>query len=132
MAGFKTGRMAEDIKREIAAKMRELKDPRLTNSGMLTVVRVDLSSDGSHCKVYISSIEGLDKAKQACRGLDSASGIIKRAVSNKLGLKKCPEMQFIADNSAEHSIEINRLLDSVITAEKGTEDGSEGGNGEED
>ena len=46
MAGYRIDRVSEDIKREIAAIMRELKDPRIT--GMLTVVNVEVSSDASY------------------------------------------------------------------------------------
>ena len=48
MASFKAGRMGEDIKRELTAIFRELKDPRIAE--FITIVRVDLSNDLSHCK----------------------------------------------------------------------------------
>ena len=49
MPNFKNSRMAEDIKRELTAILRELKDPRIDK--MLTIVRADLSGDMSGCKV---------------------------------------------------------------------------------
>jgi len=109
MANFKAGRMAEDIKRIISAVIRDLKDPRIS-SGMLTIVRCDVSNDMSHCKVYVSSFDGFEKAKEAVKGFESASGYIKREISNVLRLKHCPELKFIADNSIEHSAEINKIL----------------------
>ena len=54
MAGYRIDRVSEDIKREIIAIMRELKDPRI--QGMLTVVRVEVSSDLSFAKVYVLSL----------------------------------------------------------------------------
>lgn len=113
MPNFRNGRLSEDIKREIAGLIREeIKDPRV-NAGMLSVVRTELSGDNSHCKVYISSIEGVEAAKTAVKGLESASGMIKRQISNKLHLKKCPELKFIADNSIEHSAEITKMLEQI-------------------
>ena len=112
MAGVKAGRMSEDIRRIISAKLRELKDPRIGGGEMLTVVRCDVSNDGSYCKVYISSLEGFDKAKQAVKGLTSASGYLKREISNVLKLRKCPDLKFIADNSAEDSVRIFQKLKS--------------------
>ena len=41
MAGYRKDRVAEDIKREIVALIRELKDPRVKDK-MLTVVRVEV------------------------------------------------------------------------------------------
>lgn len=118
MAGFKAGRMSEDIRRIISAKMRDLKDPRIHGGEMLTVVRCDVASDGSYCKVYISSFEGLDKAKEAVKGFESATGFLKREISNVLKLKKCPELKFIADNSIERSAEITRKLREIIPDEE--------------
>ena len=64
MASHKAGRMSEDIKRIISGMIRELKDPRIAGGYMLTVVRCDVARDGSFCRVYISSFEGLDRAKE--------------------------------------------------------------------
>lgn len=117
MANFKAGRMSEDIRRIVSAKMRELKDPRIHGGMMLTVVRCDVASDGSFAKIYISSFEGFDAAKEAVKGLESAKGFLKREISNVLKLRKCPELKFIADNSAEHSVKINKILKEVSSKE---------------
>ena len=55
MAGHRIDRISEDIKREIIAVIRELKDPRVMDK-LLTVVRVEVSSDASFAKVYISAM----------------------------------------------------------------------------
>ena len=109
MADFKVGRLASDIQRIISGKMRELKDPRI-NGSMLTVMKCDVSGDRSVCRVYISSIEGVDKAKEAVKGLENASGILRREISNVLHIRKCPELRFIADDSTEYSQRILGIL----------------------
>lgn len=73
MAGYRIDRITEDIKRELIAILREVKDPRV--SGMLTVVKVDVSNDLSYAKVYISALEGVDKAKEAVKGLKAAQDL---------------------------------------------------------
>jgi len=117
MPNFKAGRLAEDMKREISALSRELKDPRIAG-GLLTIIRCDISSDNSYCKIYVSSLDGFEKAKEAVKGFESASGYIKRELSNRLHLRRCPELKFIADNSMEHSVEINRLLKEISSTEE--------------
>ena len=113
MPNFKNGRLSEDIKREISGLIREeIKDPRVSG-GLISVVRTELSGDNSHCKVYISSLDGEESAKTAVKGLESASGMMKRRISNVLHLKKCPELKFIADNSIEHSAEIAGILEKI-------------------
>ena len=112
MAGYRVDRVSEDIKREIVAIIRELKDPRVRDK-ILTVVRVDVSGDLSYAKVYVSSMSGIDDAKDAVKGLTSATGLIRREVGNKLHLRKTPELKFIADDSVEHGMDIFRKLESV-------------------
>lgn len=122
MPNFKNARLSEDIKREISGLIREqIKDPRVKD-GMVSVVRTELSGDNSHCKVYISHLDGMEASRSAVKGLESAGGMIRRELSNKLHLKKCPELKFIADNSIEHSAEISKMLEEIIPEDTGAEE----------
>ena len=112
MAGYRIDRVSEDIKREIIAIVRELKDPRVLDK-MLTVVRVEVSSDASYAKVYISALEGLDTAKEAVKGLKSATGYVRREVGKRLHSRKTPELVFIADDSIEHGMNIVKIMDDL-------------------
>ena len=109
MAVYKKDRMAEDIKREITAIMRELKDPRVTDT-MLTVVRVEITGDLSFAKVFISSMKGIDAAKVATDVLTGAAGLFKREIGSRLRIRKAPEIKFIPDDSVEQSIELFKKL----------------------
>ncbi len=111
MASYKVGRLSEDIKREISALFRELKDPRI--SKMLSVVRCEVSGDLSHCKVNVSALEGEEATKESVKGLESASGFLRRELSNRLHLRKCPELHFIADSSIAYSAKINDILENL-------------------
>ncbi|HHX56835.1 MAG TPA: 30S ribosome-binding factor RbfA [Clostridiales bacterium] len=111
MSKFRIGRLAEDIKRELTAIIRELKDPRI--SEMISIIKVDLSNDLSHCKVYVSSFDGMEKTIESVKGLDSAAGYIKREIFARLKMRKSPEFHFIADNSIEYSTEINKILKDI-------------------
>ena len=111
MAGYRSDRVSEDIKREIIAVIRELKDPRVMDK-MLTVVRVEVSSDASYAKAYISALEGLDTAKEAVKGLKSATGYIRREVGSALHLRKTPELKFVADDSIEQGFNMFKKLEN--------------------
>lgn len=128
MPNFKNARLSEDIKREISGLIRErIKDPRVKDE-LISVVRTELSGDNSYCKVYISHLDGQEASRSAVKGLESAGGMIRRELSNKLHLKKCPELKFIADNSIEHSAEISKMLEDIIVkedTEELTEEGSD-------
>ncbi|EEG31549.1 ribosome-binding factor A [[Clostridium] methylpentosum DSM 5476] len=114
MGGYKVARLAEDIKRELSVLVRDLKDPRIKGK-MLSFVRVEVTNDQSFAKVYVSSMEGMEAAKEAVEGLKSASGFVKRELSNTLHMRKCPDIKFIPDDSIEYSAHLNKLLLDIET-----------------
>ena len=93
MPGNKLGRITEDVSRELSAILRELKDPRVTGC-LLSVVRVEVTNDLSYCTAYVSTVEGLERSKEAVAGLKSASGYIRRELGRRLKLRHVPELIF--------------------------------------
>jgi len=112
MASFKNARLGEDIRRELTAIFRELKDPRV--DPMLSIVKVDLAGDQSFCKVYVSSMEGLERAKESVKGLTSGAGFIRRELGRRVQMRRSPELRFIADDSIEHSAQIAGKLREIM------------------
>ena len=120
MPNYKNARHGEDIHRELTAIFRSLKDPRI--DPMLSIVRTELSRDGSSCKVYVSSLEGLQRAEESVKGLKSAAGFIRREVALRLAMRHTPEFHFIADNSIEYGVHISRLLREIVPEDGETEE----------
>lgn len=121
MASHRIERTTEDIKRELTAIFRELKDPRVAQS-FLSIVRVEVTNDLSYCTVQVSAIEGLDRAKEAVKGLKSAAGFIRRELGHRLKLRHVPELIFNATDSIEYSANISRILNSLDIPENEGED----------
>ena len=109
MPSHKLGRTTEDIRRELSALLRELKDPRTQNM-LLSIVRVEVTNDLSYCTVYVSAMEGLDRAKTAVQGLKSASGFLRRELGRRLQLRHVPELIFMATDSIAYGANISRIL----------------------
>ncbi|MEE1319076.1 MAG: 30S ribosome-binding factor RbfA [Ruminococcus sp.] len=110
--GHRIERTTEDVKRELTAIFRELKDPRVAET-FLSIVRVEVTNDLSYCTVQVSAIEGMDRAKEAVKGLKSASGFIRRELGHRLKLRHVPELIFNATDSIEYSAHINTILNSL-------------------
>ena len=123
MPGYRMDRTGEDIMRELTAILRTVKDPRVT-TGLISIVRVDVTRDLSYATVYVSAMDGLDAAKNAVKGLTSAAGYMRRELGMALKLRHVPELRFIADDSIAYSSHIARTLESLGTNEKkdGTDD----------
>lgn len=112
MAGHRLERTTEDIKRELTAIFRELKDPRVQQA-FLSIIRVDVTNDLSYCTVYVSAMEGIDRANEAVKGLKSAAGFIRREFSHRLTLRYVPQLIFKATDSIEYSANISRILNDL-------------------
>ncbi|GJM71405.1 hypothetical protein HMSSN036_36210 [Paenibacillus macerans] len=72
MAKNRTGRVGEQIKKELSVLIqKELKDPRI---GFVTVTGVDVTSDLSQAKVYLSVFGDDEKKSESLKGLEKANG----------------------------------------------------------
>lgn len=112
MAGHRADRVREDIMRELTAILRTVKDPRVRES-MISIVRAEVTNDLSYATVYISSMGGMDAAKQAVKGLQSAAGYMRRELGAALKLRHVPELRFVADDSIAYSAKLSATLHSL-------------------
>jgi len=104
-------RINEDVKRELADIFRTLKDPRI--APLVSIVRVDVSGDLSYAKIYVSAIGSENATENTVKGLKSAAGYIRKELSERLHIRKTPELKFIADGSISHGAEISRILKDI-------------------
>lgn len=107
MASNRINRINDEIQRELADQLRNLKDPRV--SGMVSITRVDTTNDLRYARVYVSVLDK-DREKDVLKGLKSASGFLRRELGRTLQLRYTPELQFTGDDSIQHGAHILELL----------------------
>ncbi len=93
--------------------LTELKDPR---TKLVTVSRVEVSSDLSHARVWVSALGSEDERLEAVDALRRASGFVRRTLAPRLRLRHVPELRFDLDRGPEHSQRINDLLATLEPA----------------
>ena len=124
MSGHRIDRTTEDIKRELTAIFKTVKDPRVADC-IISIIRVEVTNDLSYCTVYFSVIEGMERAKEALKGLKSASGFIRRELGHRLHLRHTPELIFKATDSVEYSANISRILNELDIKKDDSDDDAE-------
>lgn len=112
MPSHRMDRTTEDIKRELTAIMRLVKDPRVSDY-FVSIVRVEVTNDLSYCTVYVSTMEGIEKTNEVVKGLKSASGFIRHELGAKLSLRHTPQLIFKATDSIEYSANISKILNDL-------------------
>lgn len=109
MPSNRISRINEEIQRELSAQLRRLKDPRVSQVGMVSVTRVDTTGDLRYARVYISVLDK-SREKDVLKGLKSASGFLRRELGRALQLRYTPELQFIGDDSIQYGAHILEVL----------------------
>ena len=101
----------DDSQRVLAAKLREIKDPRV-HQGMISVTRVETTGDLRYAKVWLSVL-GLENEKEFRRGLKSAAGWLRHELGQSLELRYTPELVFEVDHSIEYGAHISQVIQSL-------------------
>ena len=116
MASNRIGRINEEIQRELASQLRRLKDPRVSQVGMVSVTRVDTTGDLRYAKIYVSVLDK-SQEKDVLKGLKSAGGFLRRELGSALGLRYTPELIFEADDSIAYGAHILEVMHDMEKAD---------------
>lgn len=109
MASNRINSINAEIQQYLAQQLRFLKDPRVSEVGMVSITRVDTTGDLRYAKVYVSVLDK-SQEKNVLKGLKSASGFLRRELGRSLQLRYTPELQFIADDSIAYGAHILEVL----------------------
>lgn len=110
MANYRRGRINEEMQREVAKILREVKDPRVSKA-FISVTGAEVTPDLKFAKIYYSAYNA-DK-KEVKAGLRAASGFIRGQISKNLNLRITPELTFVEDGSIEYGAKISKILEGI-------------------
>ena len=111
MASNRIGRINEEIQKELASLLRNLKDPRV-QATMISITHVETTPDLRYAKVYASFLDET-KAAEALKGLKSASGYLRRELGAALKLRYTPELVWALDDSITYGAKMLKLINSL-------------------
>jgi len=109
-------KLAELLKEEISEiLLKEVKDPRI---GFVSLTEVKVSGDLKHAKVFVS-VYGKDEEKEGTmKGLEEATGYIRKLVGDRITTYHTPEIIFKYDDSIEHGVYMSQLIEKVRKEDK--------------
>lgn len=101
-------RVADQIQRDLAELIRELKDPRV---GMVTIHAVDVTPDYAHAQVYFSVLVGdTGKSEEA---LNEAAGFLRNGLFKRLTIHTVPTLHFHFDATTERAATLTDLINQA-------------------
>ena len=120
MASNRISRINEEIQRELSEQFRRLKDPRVSQTGMVSITRVDTTGDLRCSRIYISVLDK-SQEKDVLKGLKSAAGFLRRELGASLRLRYTPELVFTLDDSLKYGAHMFDLLEKLERQEAARE-----------
>jgi ribosome-binding factor A len=112
VGGHRPERLAEEIHHEISLMLAgELADPRV--AAVISVTEVRLTPDMRTVRAYVQ-LSGDDAEREtALKGLKAAAGFVRHELTERLRLRRSPEVLFVPDTSEEYGNKIDQLLKKV-------------------
>ncbi len=98
-------RVADQIQRDVAELIRELKDPRI---GMVTLNSVNVSPDYAHAQIYFSVLVG--DAAESEAALNEAAGFLRNGLFKRLAIHTVPTLHFHFDRTTERAADLSALI----------------------
>ena len=99
---------------EMLAK-NEIHDPRLKG---ISITYVEVDRELSYANIYVSAVEGIQRSEEILQGLESASGFIRKTLSDRIELRSFPRLRFHWDATPERADKIERILASIKEEDK--------------
>jgi ribosome-binding factor A len=106
--GTRPARVGEELRQALAELLaRQVHDPGV---GFVTITHVKVSADLQTARVSYTSL-GDDKARRdTAQALGRATSFLRRAIGQRLRLRRVPELVFQFDQSVENQARIERIL----------------------
>jgi ribosome-binding factor A len=103
-------RRVDEAVREVLsdAISQQVKDPRV---GFVTVTAVETAPDLRRARVFVSVLGDAGVRRRSMQGLQSAHGVLQRAVASELRLKHTPTLEFVYDDTSERGMRIAELIE---------------------
>jgi ribosome-binding factor A len=98
-------RVADQIQRDLAELIRDLKDPRI---GMVTITGVDVTPDYAHATVRFSLLVG--DTTECEKALNEAAGFVRNGLFKRLSIHTVPTLHFQFDRTTERAAELSALI----------------------
>jgi len=111
-------RVAEAVREELASLLNsEVKDPGAMSA---VVTRVEMTKDLRSARVFVRLLEAGDnegRRRILTDALERASGMLRREITQRLGLRFAPTLDFRYDQGQDNTDRVEQLL-AEIAAER--------------
>lgn len=104
-------RIADRILEEISEMLiMDIADPRLTG---VTVTEVNIDRELAFANIYVSAVEGQERASEVLEAFNHAKGFIRSQLADRIELRSHPNLRFYWDPTPERVDKIERIINEL-------------------
>lgn len=104
-------RVADLIKEEVADIIyRKIKDPRIRG---LTITGVKMTDDLKEATIFYCETFHKSDRTELAGAISSATGFIRRELSERVRLKSIPRLSFVYDDSFDYGERIEHIIEMI-------------------
>jgi ribosome-binding factor A len=116
MTSVKVKRLEGIIRKNITDIIQfSVKDPSV---GFVTISDVRISNDHSYATVYCSFLGKEERAQAGLKALNRAKGYIRSELSQRLDIRRTPELRFEIDKALENGRHIDDIIAEIHRQEE--------------
>lgn len=113
MVKYRSGRINEEVKKAVSSVIQNgIRDPRL-HDAMISVTKVEVTKDMRYAKVFVSILGNEEAKAESLAILKKSAGFIRKEVGHEVNLRLTPEIIIELDNSIEHGMHIDAILEQI-------------------
>jgi len=111
---LRSQRIADRIREELSEiLLHDISDPRL---GGVSITDVAVDRELAYAEIYVSAVEGSQRAETVLAGFDHARGYLRRELAQRVELRTFPRLRFHWDPTPERAENLERLIASLHDA----------------
>lgn len=104
-------RIQEQVREEVSQMLAtEVRDPGV---GLVTVTRAKVTADLSLARIYWTILGDAAERKKTAKALERAAPYVRHLLSERLTLRRSPEVKFIFDESVAAQDRIEQIIQEI-------------------
>ena len=88
------------------------------NVGFVTITDVHVSNDHSFAKVFVTFLGKDARAQAGLKALNRAKGFIRSELSQRLDIRRTPDLSFVLDETEMKARHIDEIIHSLHTEDE--------------
>ena len=101
------------LKKELSLILNNELDEPIISDNFISISKIEISPDLHYCKIYITSAVEDEEKEKIVNSLNNLKSFIRHKLTQKIQMRRIPELTFKIDMALEKSLAVLKVLDKL-------------------